>query len=117
MHVRQAVDGDEGTVRLVRLRARADAPEAFGSTLEREQDRTPASWRRGGAADLVEAVLAWSREVGAETVRLHVVDGNVSACRIYERYGFRPTGQVEVCDRDGPGRVGVAAAAGRELTC
>ncbi len=147
MHVRQAVDGDEGTVRLVRLRALADAPEAFGSTLEREQDRTPASWRRwmslrgatfvledpdpvglaagyravddpsvvhlvsmwvdpavrrrGGAADLVEAVLAWSREVGVETVRLHVVDGNVSARRIYERYGFRLTGRAEVRDRDG----------------
>jgi ribosomal protein S18 acetylase RimI-like enzyme len=44
--VRQAVPGDEGTLRDVRLQALRDAPEAFGSTLERELARTDADWRR-----------------------------------------------------------------------
>ncbi|HUL72745.1 MAG TPA: GNAT family N-acetyltransferase [Vicinamibacterales bacterium] len=44
--VRRAVVGDEGLLRDVRLQALADAPEAFGSTYEREAARTIEDWRR-----------------------------------------------------------------------
>ncbi len=44
--VRQAAPGDEATLRAVRIEALEDAPEAFGSTLERERARTPEDWRR-----------------------------------------------------------------------
>ena len=44
--VRQAAPGDEATLRAVRIEALEDAPEAFGSTLERELARTPEDWRR-----------------------------------------------------------------------
>jgi GNAT superfamily N-acetyltransferase len=44
--VRQATPGDEAVLREVRIAALTDAPEAFGSTLERELARTPADWRR-----------------------------------------------------------------------
>ncbi len=57
MHVRRAVPGDEPIIRELRLRALADAPAAFGSTLERERARTPADWSRWtghGATFLLE---------------------------------------------------------------
>jgi ribosomal protein S18 acetylase RimI-like enzyme len=44
--VRRAIPGDESIVRAVRLEAMAGAPEAFGSTYERELARTPADWQR-----------------------------------------------------------------------
>jgi ribosomal protein S18 acetylase RimI-like enzyme len=44
--VRRAVHGDESIVRALRLRAMADAPEAFGSTHERELTRTADDWQR-----------------------------------------------------------------------
>jgi GNAT superfamily N-acetyltransferase len=44
--VRRAVLGDEPTLREVRLQALSDAPEAFGSTYEREVARTKLDWQR-----------------------------------------------------------------------
>lgn len=44
--VRRAVVGDEAILRDLRLQALTDAPEAFGSTYERELARTPEDWRR-----------------------------------------------------------------------
>jgi GNAT superfamily N-acetyltransferase len=141
MDVRRAVDGDEATLRTLRLAALTDAPNEFGSTLERELARPPEDWSRflttsamfflerdgtlvglagghpseegielvsmwvapdarglGGGDALVRAVLAWA---GDAPVRLHVVEGNERALRLYERNGFRLTDRTWVRDRDG----------------
>ena len=46
MNARRAVIGDEAILRALRLQAMADAPDAFGSTYERELARTVEDWRR-----------------------------------------------------------------------
>lgn len=46
----------------------------------------------GVGAGLVEAVCEWAADRGDDEVRLHVVIGNSSAERLYERCGFRSTG-------------------------
>ncbi|MBL7493437.1 GNAT family N-acetyltransferase [Frankia sp. AgB1.9] len=53
-----------------------------------------APWARGiGAGDaLVEAAVAWSREVGAREVTLWVNLDNAAARRLYERHGFAVDG-------------------------
>lgn len=70
--VRRAVIGDEAVVRELRVQALTDAPDAFGSTVERELARTTEDWRRwmnpgvtfileaGGAA---QGLVAGSRDV------------------------------------------------------
>jgi GNAT superfamily N-acetyltransferase len=145
--VRRAVLGDEPILREVRLQALSDAPDAFGSTYERELARTASDWQgwmspgvafilyeplgargmvaglreetdpavvhlmamwvhpkirgSGGADELVSAVVAWARSVGAKLVRLKVIQGNDRARRFYERMGFCPTGIEAVRERDG----------------
>jgi len=54
-----------------------------------------------GAAELVAAVVGWSRSEGAKVVRLKVIKGNDRARHFYERMGFCPTGHEEVRERDG----------------
>lgn len=50
--------------------------------------------RGSGAADaLMSAHLAWARTAGARLVRLHVIETNARARRLYERHGFRVTGR------------------------
>ena len=44
--VRRARIGDEAVLRDLRLRAMLDAPDAFGSTYERETARTIADWQK-----------------------------------------------------------------------
>jgi GNAT superfamily N-acetyltransferase len=44
--VRRAVIGDEPILRELRLQALSDAPDAFGSTYQRELARTTADWQR-----------------------------------------------------------------------
>jgi len=46
LRVRRAVPGDEPILRAVRLRALTESPHAYGSTLARELERTPADWAR-----------------------------------------------------------------------
>ncbi len=46
MRIRRAAVGDEKTLRGLRLQALSDAPEAFGSTYERELARTTTDWQR-----------------------------------------------------------------------
>ena len=147
MTVRRAVAGDEAIVRDLRLQALADAPEAFGSTLERELARTPEDWRRWlshgatfiveewdgpkgiacgvphdgdpsaifvmsvwvhpslrgtGAGDaLMAAVLSWAEAEGFAAAWLHVGKSNQPARRLYERHGFRATGEEVIRGRDG----------------
>jgi len=50
--IRRLNVGDEETLRIIRLEALSDDPDAFGSTYEREADRTAEDWQRwftGGA--------------------------------------------------------------------
>jgi GNAT superfamily N-acetyltransferase len=142
MEVRQARAADWESLRELRLRALADAPDAFASTLETEAAFPEQVWRQraeGGAASvnfiasedgagiglaaifaeadapgrmhlvgmwvdprhrrrgvahaLVEQAVRWAEERRASEVILWVVDHNIPARRLYERVGFRPTGE------------------------
>ena len=46
MRTRRAAPADEPILRDLRIQALTDAPEAFGSALERERARTPDDWQR-----------------------------------------------------------------------
>lgn len=144
MEVRRVTGDEWQALRDVRLRALADAPDAFGTT-HAEASARPEEWWRDWAAKsadgdtqamvlawdeaeavgiagvffeegvwhvismwverrvrgagvgraLLVAVVAWARAHGGDTIRLSVTDGNDSARRLYERYGFRDTGVTE----------------------
>jgi ribosomal protein S18 acetylase RimI-like enzyme len=66
--------------RLAHLYAMWVAPEARGS---------------GAGAALVEAVARWAANHGARVLRTAVTVGNDGAARLYERSGFRATGERE----------------------
>jgi ribosomal protein S18 acetylase RimI-like enzyme len=142
MEVRRARAADWEALRELRLRALADAPDAFASTLAEEAALPEQAWRqragggpasvnfvacedgayigmaaifavadapgrthlvgmwvdprqrrRGVARALVERAVRWARERQAGEVVLWVADHNVPARRLYERAGFRPTGE------------------------
>jgi len=44
--IRRAEAGDESLLLKIRLEALSEAPEAFGSTLDRERARTPVDWQK-----------------------------------------------------------------------
>jgi ribosomal protein S18 acetylase RimI-like enzyme len=44
--IRRAESGDEALLRQIRLEALSEAPEAFGSTLDRERARTLVDWQK-----------------------------------------------------------------------
>lgn len=84
--VRRVAESDWRALRDVRLRALADAPDAFGSTLEREaafDDGTWADWAREAAVGATESCfLAWAEDeavgvvgafVEAEHDRVHLI--------------------------------------------
>lgn len=59
LHVRQLGPGDWETLRAVRLAALADSPDAFASTLAREQDFDEAEWQRRASRG---SLVAWHGE-------------------------------------------------------
>jgi ribosomal protein S18 acetylase RimI-like enzyme len=137
---------DWRTLRDVRLRALAEAPRAFGFTLERELGYDERTWREragagrtflarlagdvvglvsfyveegreaerqlvsmwvdprargtGVAALLVAAVREAAATEGARVLTLFVADGNDRARRLYERLGFRSTGERQPLPSD-----------------
>jgi ribosomal protein S18 acetylase RimI-like enzyme len=62
----------------------------------------PQARGHGLAARLMDAVREAAVAAGAQTVALHVFEGNDRARRVYERLGFVPTGESE--DVAGKGR-------------
>jgi GNAT superfamily N-acetyltransferase len=50
---------------------------------------------RGVGAALVEAVAEWARQRGAARLSLWVTSTNRAATALYERCGFRPTGETK----------------------
>ncbi len=141
-------------LRAIRLTALADAPAAFGSTLERELGFDEAEWvnrarqsatgderctfiawhdderiagiaggyrvdpadppvvelvsmwtdpssrRSGTARMLIDAVVAWATDLGAERLDLWVTGGNEPARLLYEATGFTETGDHQPLPSD-----------------
>jgi ribosomal protein S18 acetylase RimI-like enzyme len=56
---------------------------------------SPECRRKGMGGHMLTELLDILRESGMRTVRLWVLDGNDTAVRLYERLGFKSTGEVE----------------------
>jgi GNAT superfamily N-acetyltransferase len=52
----------------------------------------PGYRRRGLARRLIETILQWARARDLKVMRLWSVDGNQGTLRLYQDFGFRPTG-------------------------
>jgi ribosomal protein S18 acetylase RimI-like enzyme len=50
----------------------------------------------GVAGLLIQEVERWARAVPAKELRLAVAEGNQAAASLYQRHGFRHTGEIEV---------------------
>lgn len=86
------IEGDGGFTGMVGAFAREDEPATrnlYGMWV------APEVRGSGLGEELVDAVIDWSRTVGAEEVKLWVVETNVPAVRLYEKAGFVPTGEAQ----------------------
>ena len=54
----------------------------------------PSERGRRVGEQLIEAVAGWARDAGFQRLLLDVADGNAPAIALYERLGFRPTGET-----------------------
>jgi ribosomal protein S18 acetylase RimI-like enzyme len=54
----------------------------------------PTARGKGVGDELIRAVERWARATGAAVLRLTVMDGNAAAAALYERNGFRYTGEL-----------------------
>ena len=86
----------------MRLRALRDPPMAFGSTFARERGYEPEQWRRwaaesatGAGRALVDAVVAWATDRGAQRLMTSVTEGNAAAAALCAAAGFADTGRRE----------------------
>lgn len=70
-----------------------DAPGAYILNVWTE----PTHRRRGLAASILDAMVAWCRERGIRRLALHPSEDGRS---LYERYGFRPTGELRLVLED-----------------
>ena len=53
----------------------------------------PVARGRGNGDALIEEVERWARSTGARVLRLSVAEDNAKAASLYQRHGFRPTGE------------------------
>jgi hypothetical protein len=97
--------------RELRLAALADAPYAFGSSLEAEQKLTETDWRKRLATrEQFVAYLDWASQHGCSQVRLWVSEGNDAAERLYARHRFVRTGARQRMRSDDPQRMELGMA-------
>lgn len=70
-------------------------------------------WRaRGIGGQLVETVFEWAADAGFSSLRLWVASGNAGAERLYSRYGFTKTGELQPMGAGAPDRMEFAMVRG-----
>jgi ribosomal protein S18 acetylase RimI-like enzyme len=70
---------------------------------------SPAARGNGVGDVLVQAVTRWAQHLGARQLRLTVAQGNEPAAALYQRHGFRRTGELGDLMPDGVRREEVMA--------
>ena len=60
----------------------------------------PSARGRGVGESLIEAAAAWAKARGYDTLYLWVTESNAPARRLYQRYGFTPTGERQPLPSD-----------------
>ena len=104
MIVRRLRADEAPLFKTLRLRALADAPDAFAHTYDEISAKPDTYWAEMTrsvtepdryAMFVAEAVLAWARERGFADIALWVTKGNAAAEALYERMGFTRTGRSD----------------------